>query len=34
MPLTETNRPVLRRNLTVWEALGLSLAVMAPSKEC
>jgi amino acid transporter len=29
--LTETGRPKLRRNLSVWEAIGISLALMAPS---
>jgi amino acid transporter len=29
--LTETGQPRLRRNLSVWEAIGISLALMAPS---
>ena len=29
--LTETGKPRLRRNLSVWEAIGISLALMAPS---
>jgi amino acid transporter len=29
--VTETGQPKLRRNLSVWEAIGISLALMAPS---
>src|SRR5215475_11626394 len=28
---TDTGMPRLRRNLSVWEAIGISLALMAPS---
>jgi amino acid transporter len=30
-PLTGTAQPKLHRNLSVWEAIGISLALMAPS---
>ncbi|MBA2553319.1 MAG: APC family permease [Geodermatophilaceae bacterium] len=31
MPATDTSRPGLRRSLGVWQAVGLSVALMAPS---
>jgi hypothetical protein len=30
-PVLATGQPKLRRNLTVWEAIGISMALMAPS---
>ena len=30
-PASETGQPKLRRNLSIWEAIGISLALMAPS---
>ena len=30
-PVLATGQPKLRRNLTMWEAIGISMALMAPS---